>query len=99
MPSWRLTASSPEIHIRAASLFSLASSFSSPFRSASVSPLCILDPLAIAVMGFVIQDHYVLQAHEVFGDAADHFALGFEGVHLLSAPAFDGLPRALRDIH
>ena len=82
-PSLRLTASRPEIHSRAASLFSLASSFSSPFRSLR-SPR-VLGLLAVAVVRLVVEDDDVLHAHQLGHDALEHLAFGFQRVELLAA--------------
>ena len=79
-PSLRLTASRPEIQRRAASLFFSASCCSSPLRSSSSS---VVGLLAVAVVGLVVEDQDVLQAHQVGHDALDHLAFGFERVQLL----------------
>src|SRR5579871_943594 len=41
--------------------------------------------LTIAVMGFVVKDQDVLDAHEAGHDALDHLAFGFEGTERLAA--------------
>ena len=61
--SLRLTASRPEIHSRAASLFFFASSFSSALSSSSLSRL-----FAVAVVRFVVDDDDALEAHQLVGD-------------------------------
>ena len=92
MPSLRLTASRPEIHRRAASLFFSASFLSSPFRSSSSSSLRLL---AVAVMRLVVEDQDVLHAHQVGHDALEHLAFGFEGLEFVAA-ALEQRAAALR---
>ena len=77
----RLTASSPEIQRRAASLFFSASFRSSPFSSSLVRDRL----LAVAVVRLVVEDEDVLHAHQVGHDALDHLALGLERVQRLAA--------------
>ena len=86
-PSLRLTISRPEIQRRAASLFFSASFLSSPFRSASSSASGLL---AVAVVGFVVEDQDVLQAHQVGHDALEHLAFGFERVQFFAAALEQG---------
>ena len=40
----------------------------------------------VAVVGFVVQDHHVLHAHELGHDALQHLTFGLEGPKLLAAP-------------
>ena len=76
-PSLRLTASRPEIHRRAASLFFSASFLSSPFRSLVV---VVVRLLAVAVVGLVVDHQDVLHAHQVGHDALEHLPFGLERV-------------------
>ena len=81
-PSLRLTASRPEIHRRAASLF-----FSASFLLVALQVFVVLVArlLAVAVVGFVVEDEDVLQAHQVGHHPLEHLAFGFERVQRLAA--------------
>jgi len=75
MPSLRLTASRPPIQRRAASLFFLASSFSSAEISSSLSGF-----YPVAVVRFVVQHDDTLKAQEVVGDPVQHLAVVLDRV-------------------
>ena len=74
-PMVRFTASIPEIHRRAASLFSFASALSSPFQRLFF--LHRQRPFAIAMMRLVIQDDDVLHSHQRSRHAAQHLPVAF----------------------
>ena len=73
----------PEIQSRAASLFFLASSFSSPLRSASSS---VVRLLAVAVVRLVVDDDDVLERQQLAAGALQHLAFGLDRRDRLAAP-------------
>jgi hypothetical protein len=94
-PSLRFTASRPEIHRRAASLFFSASLLLVAFQGFFVG---VFRFLAVAVMRFVVDDEDVLHAHQVGHHALEHLAFGFERLGFFAAAALEQLPSALGQI-
>ena len=64
-----------------------------------VFDIVILRPLAVAVMGLVVEHDDVLEAHQFGHDALDHLPFGFKRLERLAAPAFERGARALRHVH
>ena len=94
-PSLRWTASSPEIHTRAASLFFSASVRSSPLSLPS--SLSSSGFLAVAVMRLVVERHDVLHAHEAGHHALQHLPFRLQGAQLRAAALQQGTAAA-RDL-
>ena len=82
----RLTASRPEIHRRAASLFFSASFRSSPFSALFV---WIRRLLPVAVVRLVVQRQHVLHAHQLGHHALEHLSFGFERLQLRTGRALE----------
>ena len=55
--------------------------------------------LAVAVVGFVVDDKHIAQAHKVWHHALEHLAFGFQRVERINAPALQQQTAAFGQLH